>query len=297
MSSLINDLQEKKNSLSEFESIAVRVLEYLPNVLSEKVVEKNGYNIHFTESAGTTKFVRPINQRLFIYSPDDFRKRQERIGEAIEKMKTRNDSWSTEEKELIDSYLYTIQQAIGAGFDLLADPNSARKHVGNRFEELVKVIFTEIGVANKRTVLQIPYLTDEGEKTYKCENDLIISPYAKVKSTGKHIDEHEIVVSAKTTSKDRMGKMFIDKILLERFVKHDQKVIGIFLNDVQRKEDNNISFTLVSGLFMVYSKFLTELEGIYYLDPPPNALKKPYNKYMKPFSELVTKDIWSLLTS
>ncbi len=29
-----------------------------------------------------------------------------------------------------------------------------------------------------------------------------------------------------------MDKMFIDKILPERFVKHDQKVIGIFLNDV-----------------------------------------------------------------
>jgi hypothetical protein len=297
MSSLINDLQEKKSSLIEFENLALRILEYLPNVLSEKLVEKNGYNIYFSESAGTIKFVRPINQRLFIDSPNTFRKKQERFREAVEKMKTRNGSWSLEEKELIDSYLYTIQQAIGAGFDLLANPNSARKHVGNRFEELVKVIFTEIGVANKRTILQIPYQTDEGEKTYKCENDLIISSYPKVKSTGKHLDEHEIVVSVKTTSKDRMGKMFIDKILLERFVKHDQKVIGIFLNDVQRKEDNNISFTLVSGLFMVYSKFLTELEGIYYLDPPPNALKKPYNKYMKPFSELVTEDIWSLLTS
>ena len=81
-----------------------------------------------------------------------------------------------------------------------------------------------------------------------------------------------------------MGKIFIDKILLERFVGHPQKVIGIFLNDVQRKESNNISFTLVSGLFMVYSKFLTELEGIYYLDPPPIAAKKPYSDYMKRFS-------------
>jgi hypothetical protein len=145
--------------------------------------------------------------------------------------------------------------------------------------------------------LQIPYKTDEGVKTYKCENDLILSPFEKVKSTSKHLDEHEIVVSVKTTSKDRMGKMFIDKILLERFVNHDQKVIGIFLNDVQRKENNNISFTLVSGLFMVYSSFLTELEGIYYLDPPPNVSKEPFNKYMKPFSELVTTDLWNLLSS
>lgn len=113
--------------------------------------------------------------------------------------------------------------------------------MGNRFEELIKSIFTEIGIANKKTVLQIPYKTDEGEKTYKCENDLILSPFEKVKSTSNHLDKKEIVVSIKTTSKDRMSKIFIDKILLERFVEHDQKVIGIFLNDVKRKGNDNIS--------------------------------------------------------
>ena len=91
--------------------------------------------------------------------------------------------------------------------DLMVNQNSARKHVGNRFEELIRVIFTEISVSNKRTVLQIPYETDEGQKIYKCENDLIISPFENVESTNKHLDENEIVVSIKTTSKDRMGKV------------------------------------------------------------------------------------------
>lgn len=296
MSSLLNDLQERKNSFSDFENIALRVLEYLPNVFNEDYKQKSGYNIHYSQSAGTLKYVRPINQKLFIYSADNFKNKVIDFRKLIDKLKNRNSDWKSSEKELIDSVLYTIQQAIGAGFDLLANPNSARKHVGNRFEELVRVIFTEIEIANKKTVLQIPYQTDEGEKIYKCENDLILSPFNKVKSTGKYLDENEIVVSVKTTSKDRMGKMFIDKILLERFVEHEQKVIGIFLNDVQRKEGADISFTLVSGLFMVYSKFLTKLEGVYYLDPPPNSLKEPYNQYMKPFSELITKDIWQLFT-
>ena len=258
MLALNKDLQEQKNTLAEFENLTIRVLEYLPNVLSD-CNEKNGYNIHSSQIAGTIKYIRPINQRLFIYSADEFRNKLIEFRTVIEKLKIRASEWSNSDKKLIDSVLYTIQQSIGAGFDLLANPNSARKHVGNRFEELIKAFFTEIGIANKKTVLQIPYKTDEGEKTYNCENDLILSPYAKVKSTSKHLDEHEIVVSVKTTSKDRMGKMFIDKILLERFVNHDQKVIGVFLNDVQRKENNNISFTLVSGLFMVYSSFLTEL--------------------------------------
>ena len=296
MLSLSLDLQSQKISLSEFKKITIRVLDYLPNVLSG-FREKGDYNIHLSSVAGTTKFIRPINKRLFIYSSEDFKRKMNEFKGLVNKMKTKTSVWDNSEKEIIDGILYTIQQSIGAGFDLLSNPNSARKHVGNRFEELMKCVFTEIGIANKKIVLQIPYETDEGNKTYKCENDLILSPYKDIRSTTSHLDENELVVSAKTTSKDRMGKMFIDKILLERFVKHPQKVIGIFLNDVQRKESDNVSYTLVSGLFMVYSKFLTELEGIYYLDPPPNVFKEPFNKYMKPFSELVTKDIWNLLPS
>lgn len=292
---LDKDLQKVKRNITEFGEITQRVLQYMPNVLSSSE-EKNDYIIYSSEIAGTTKYIRPINKKLFLINSENFRLNFRKLQHIFHKIKTEAEIDDTD-KDIIDKTIYTIQQSIGAGLDLLVNPNSARKHVGNRFEELIKVIFTDIEVANKKIVLQIPYETDEGVKTYKCENDLIISPYDEVKSSSKSLDEKEVVVSVKTTSKDRMGKMFIDKILLERFVEHPQKVIGIFLNDVQRKEKDNISFTLVSGLFMVYSKFLTELEGVYYLDPPPNACKKPYSDYMKRFSELLTTDLKNLLTS
>ena len=290
------DLQEKKNSLSEFVALTKSILNYLPAVLTNQK-DKGDYRIYLNEQAGVRKFIRPINLNLFVHDSNDFEEKYQAFSAILLRIKIGERNFSDEELLNIDQTLYTIQQSIGAGLDLLVNPNSARKHVGNRFEELIKCVFTEIGVSNKKTVLQIPYETDEGQKVYKCENDLILSPFDVVKSTSKSLDEKEIVVSVKTTSKDRMGKMFIDKILLERFVKHDQKVIGIFLNDVQRKEEDNISFTLVSGLFMVYSNFLTELEGVYYLDPPPNAKKEPYNKYMKSFSNLITHDVWRLLSS
>ncbi len=293
---LDSDLQEKKIELYQFVEIAKSVLNYLPAVLTS-FNDKGDYRIYISEQAGVKKFIRPINTRYFIADLNKFQITLSLFSELLIRIQNGDRTFSTEELLLIDQTLYTIQQSIGAGLDLLVNPNSARKHVGNRFEELIKVIFTEIGISNKKTILQIPYETDEGTKVYKCENDLILSPYRSVKSTSKFLDKDEIVVSVKTTSKDRMGKMFIDKILLERFVKHDQKVIGIFLNDVQRKEEANISYTLVSGLFMVYSNFLTELEGVYYLDPPPNAKKEPYSKYIKSFSELITSDIWKLLSS
>jgi len=295
MKPLDKDLQTTKTNLDEFGQLTTRILQYLPNVLSDSF-QKNDYIIYTSDIAGTKKFIRPINQKLFIGNVDDFESNLKQLQNIFLQIKNGN-KINTEQKNIIDRTLYTIQQAIGAGLDLLVNPNSARKHVGNRFEELIKVIFTEIGVANKHIVLQIPYQTDEGTKTYKCETDLILSPYKSVKSTSTFLDENEIVVSVKTTSKDRMGKIFIDKILIERFLNHPQKFIGIFLNDVQRKSSNNISFTLVSGLFMVYSTFLTQLDGIYYLDPPPNAGKAPYSNHMKRFSELITNDLEKLLTT
>lgn len=295
MISLDQDLKSKKSSLKEFEELTKRVLKYLPNVLSGYNTKSN-YRIYSSKIAGTTKYLRPINENLFTFEPEIFEEDYKKLKKSLASIKN-NFELSKKEKSELDSTLYTIQQSIGIGLDLVVGSNSARKHVGNRFEELITVVFSEMGIANKKIILKIPYETNEGSKLYKCENDLILSPYESVKSTSETLDKNEIVVSIKTTSKDRMGKMFIDKMLLERFVGHDQKVIGIFLNDVQRKETNNISYTLVSGLFMVYSKFLTELEGIYYLDPPPNAFKQPYKKYMNPFSELLTKDVFQLLAS
>lgn len=292
---LDKDLQKPKTSLEEFRDITIRVLDYLPNVVSNSE-EKGDYIIQSSSIAGSIKYLRPINRRIFIGEKGDFLEHYDKLLAVFEKVKKR-EKINKEDKITIDRVVYTLQQSIGIGLDLLVNQNSARKHVGNRFEELIKIIFTSIGIANKKMVLQIPYETDEGNKIYKCENDLIISPFDKVASNVNLIDKNEVVVSVKTTSKDRMGKMFIDKILLERFVEHPQKVIGIFLNDVQRKEDKNISFTLVAGLFMVYTKFLTELEGIYYLDPPPNALKQPYSNYIKRFSDLISEDYRRILSS
>ncbi|MDR3181223.1 MAG: hypothetical protein LBT61_04760 [Prevotellaceae bacterium] len=296
MISLDKDLQKNKDSLEDLFNISKRVRAYLPNVVSG-AVDKNGYTIYVSEVAGSKKYLRPVNNSLYIQDDSLFEKSYTTFLQTVSKIKSKESRFDNEEKNNIDSFLYTVQQSIGAGLDLMVDPNSARKHVGNRFEELIRAVFTAISVSNKRIVLRIPYDTDEGAKIYKCENDLVLSPYEKVISTPEQLDEKEIVVSVKTTSKDRMGKIFIDKILLEKFVKHSQKVIGVFNNDVQRKNNNDISFTLVSGLFMVYTKFLTEIEGIYYLDPPPTAKKEPYNRYMKPFSELITQDIFKLFAA
>lgn len=295
MKPLDKDLQNSKTTLKEFYAITIRVLEYLPNVLSGSDFKGN-YAIYSSEIAGTKKFLRPVNTHLFLNSAKDFESNYLKLQNILSRLKKSEKIFSDEEKYIIDSTIYTMQQASGVGLDLLVPPNSARKHVGNRFEELIRTVFNEMGISNNKTVLNIPYGKEGEERFYKCENDLILSPFKEVRSSSTSLDQNEVVVSIKTTSKDRMGKIFIDKILLERFVNHPQKVIGIFLNDVQRKGVDSINYTLVSNLFMVYSKFLTELEGIYYLDPPPHLKEEPFKSRMKKFSELLTNDIWELLT-
>ena len=74
-------------------------------------------------------------------------------------------------------------------------------HLGNRFEELIRLLVEELGVVNKKVVLKIPYETDEGTKTYSCETDLVFSPFDTVNSKSTHIDPREVVVSLKITSR------------------------------------------------------------------------------------------------
>ncbi len=293
---LIDELQKKRVSLSDFKSLTVLILGYLPNVISHTEVFKQ-YLIHQSNIAGTQKFVRPINSDLFLSDVAIFSTSFDEFSKLLLEISNGKRNLSDYEESLINKTAYTIQQAIGAGFDLLSKPNSARKHVGNRFEELTRSIFSEAGIANHRTILKIPYPAESGAKYYSSENDIILSPFQKVRSNSTKIDPAEVIVSVKTSSKDRMGKMFLDKMLLEGFTNQPLKIIGIFQNDVQRKEEKNISFTLVSGLFLVYSNFLTELSGVYYLDLPPIAEKEPYNQYIKPFSKLLSTDIWRLFGS
>nr|WP_299382229.1 hypothetical protein [Allomuricauda sp.] len=293
---LSEDLILEKKNLIEFKEIAVRTINLVFESVEKDYKTKGNYRIYFSKSHN--KFIRPINHNLFIFDSKEFEQKFNEVVYILGKIKGKEAVINNEEENLINSVFYTTQQALGCGFDLLIHPNSARKHVGNRFEELMRCVFSEIGISNKRIVLQVPYETEDGKtKMYKCENDLVISPYDEVKSSTKKIDEKEVVISVKTTSKDRMGKMFTDKLLLEKIQGYPQKFIGIFLNDVQRKESNNISYTLVSGQFMVYTNFLEPMEGVYYLDPPPNVLKAPFNKHMSTFAKLLTTDVWDILAS
>lgn len=295
--SLTQDLQRSKTTLEEFKNIAVRVLEYMPAVIDHEV-EYRDYLICSSTTAGSTKRIRPFSRNLFLRDVNHFNTEFEEFREIIHQLRASERSFQQHQFTVVDRVVYTMQQAIGIGLDLLVSPNSSRKHVGTRFEELMRVVLHSIGIPIKKVTLSIPYDTIEGQEFYRCETDVIISPFAEVRSDAQRIHPQEVVISLKTTTKDRMPKIFIDKILMERFVGHPIKIVGISLNDVQRKDDQRepkISYTFVSNLFMVYTKFLAQLEGYYYLDIPPKARISPFNQHIFPFSQFILEDVWDLL--
>ena len=152
-----------------------------------------------------TKIYKAL-RTLFIEFKNDFVSDYEQLLQIFDRIKERKRNFTDTDKHIIDSIIYTIQQASDVGLDLLVAPNSARKHVGNRFEELMRSVFNELAITNSRTVLNIE---TEDKRFYKWENDLILSPFENVKSSASGLNPNEIVVSVKTTSKDRMGKIFI----------------------------------------------------------------------------------------
>jgi len=299
MSSLSEDLQTQKLIMEDFRSVAERVLNYMPEMIDEKI-DYGDYFICSSTTAGTRKAIRPYRKDLFINDPEQFNDVYNHFMNILNHIKNDDRNFIEKHFNVIDRVIYTTQQSIGIGLDFLVEPNSARKHVGNRFEELIRTLLSEMNVPIKKVVLNIPYETEEGEKYYKCETDVIISPFESVRSDPQNIDPNEIVISLKTTTKDRMPKIFIDKILMERFLGHPVRMVGISQNDIQRKEykgEIKVSYTFVSNLFMVYTKFLAELEGYYYLDIPKRALESPFNKHVFPFSKFILTDIWNLLST
>ena len=54
----------------------------------------------------------------------------------------------------IQRVLYTIQQSYGMACDVLVKENTAKKHVGLKFEALIGEVFRALGIAHKHLVFK-----------------------------------------------------------------------------------------------------------------------------------------------
>ena len=282
----------KFKTLSNFCDFAERYLEYASSKLQAVIISQNENHYQFFQykKDGGYQITRPINSRLMC-TIADFSALKKRI---IGNLKEIRSFKSQEDRMGINKIVYTLQMSIGSTLDALpaGKSNTARKINGDLFEHLIRLVIREIGISCESGVAQVPVLVG-GKEQFRMsyQHDLIVKNFGKIKLIG----------SIKTSSKDRLDKIFIDKFLYSKLTDTTTPYVAVFLNDVQRKNTKTknkygINATFLPGHFRAYTVKLNSLDGVYYCDIRPNMLTEEILKdSIKTFDYLLCEDIWEFL--
>jgi hypothetical protein len=301
---LAADLSSRTRGLAGAVDLAAAVLRDLQGLKSSDLAVSKSPLILRTviPRRGAAIALRPLNSELFIDDPDEY------VGTATELIELLGDLRSgtgmishdrldkVKAARLVSRGLYTTVQAMGAGMDVFLPPNKARKNFGMRFEEVVEALFADLGLGQAPLNLALPYKTAPGgEAIFRNQVDLVVSPKPPISSRPKFLDPKEVVVSIKTSSKDRFAKIFLDKEVLRSVTGQEIPVLALFHNDVQRSGSDRVSVTFVAGNFNAYVETFGPLNGVYYVDPPPHVSRKPWSDHLRTFDDLLLHDLWKIV--
>lgn len=252
------------------------------------------------------RITRPLNVDLFFENQEAFKVAFERGMAFLSDLKKYRgaiaDHKGTEDylqSNEINRIVYTLQQSIGCIGDSFRNPNQSRKRVGQLFENLVKLLIQEVGLTCESRSINIPLPGHPGY-AMSYELDLVFSQdKALITGETNFIHPAEVVGSVKTTSKDRIDKVFLDKYMLTQLLGRDIPVIAIFLHDVQRAQYGNSIFgvnsTFKTNHFLGYTVALNRLDGVYYVDPRPLMTEDVRLRgEIQDFQTFLVRDLWTL---
>lgn len=294
------------DTLEQFYLICHNLLSFFEETHLTRIVSptQSNYIFYQYDENHDYKITRPLNSSLFVESSLEFKAMFERFRLFLNDLKqsqgTLNYKNAYHESGEINKVVYTLQQAIGCIGDSFDNPNQARKRIGQLFENLIRIIFREVGLECKSRNINIPIPGFPGYKM-PYEIDLVLSSDEVIlDNTTEFIYPTELVGSIKTTSKDRIDKIFLDKFLLSKLLGKDITVIAIFLHDVQRatKGDNlfGINSTFKTNHFLGYTVALNKLDGVYYVDPRPEMLtNQKLREQISDFQQFLVNDLWTFL--
>jgi hypothetical protein len=295
-------------TLSDYFTLCEAFLRLVQSTQPTRIVSPSHHNYIFYQYDETFshRITRPLNADLFIESDSDFKVAFSRFIAFLADLKQHQEATVgldgrkgyIESKE-INKVVYTVQQAVGSVGDSFDNPNQSRKQVGQLFETLVKLIIQEVGLECEPRTINIPI---PGYPDYEMsyELDWVFSRNkAIVAAETKFIHATEIVGSVKTTSKDRIDKVFLDKYLLTKLLGRNVPVVAVFLHDVQRARRGNsifgINSTFKSGHFLGYTVALSKLDGVYYVDPRPEMVaNERLREHIGDFQKFLVRDLRTL---
>ena len=284
-----------KENFTELQNYVDFCLEFLdfvgtPGSIQAEIVSRNETHYRFIQFKNAEFSIsRPLNSNL-LYTRKSAKANLRRFLKILPAVKT---SDTPINREIVNRSVYTIQQSIGAALDALpaGQSNTARKINGDLFERFIRLLLVRVGIECTAGVVKVPVKVDgEEEFAMSYQHDLIIKSGELVKLIG----------SVKTSSKDRLDKIFVDKFLLAKLTGKDVPHVAIFLNDVQRKgktpKEYGVSATFLPGHFKGYTVKLNPLDGVYYFDIRPNMLTENILKdHIRTFDHFLFKELWGFL--
>ena len=278
-------------TIEDYSAFCEEYLTFILDGLQAVIVSQNENHFRFFQyrEEGNYNVSRPINSNLMI-SADHFENAKTNFYYTLRHI--REIQGNDEHRQTINKFVYTCQQAIGAALDALpaGESNKARKINGDLFERYIRLILKGIGIEVGDGVVSVPVIVNN-EELFKMsyQHDLIVKNQGEVRAIG----------SVKTSSKDRLDKIFIDKFLYNRLTNATTPHFAIFLNDVQRKGKEprfGINTTFLAGHFKGYTIKLNPLDGVYYCDLRPNMLTDHIlSEHIHSLDVLLTEDIWKFL--
>lgn len=287
--------KERFHTIENYIDFCARYLEYVDTGLQARIVSQNESHYQFFQyrEEGSFNITRPLNSRL-MYGAEDFAQAAQQFSMTLEQLKDRQRPSGDLRENLIRT-IYTLQQSIGAALDALpaGKSNQARKVNGDLFERLIRLLIVSLNVDCVSGTMQVPVKDVDGSELFKAnyQHDLLLSKGNELK----------IIGSVKTSSKDRIDKVFMDKFLYNRLTDTALPHIAIFLNDVQRKRakrenEYGVSATFLPGHFKAYTVKLNPLDGVYYCDIRPNMVSDALlSQHIKTIDHFFYSDLWELL--
>jgi hypothetical protein len=297
-------------SLEDYLRLCSAFLGYAENIQPTRIISPSHPNYVFFQYGQDYghKITRPLNSGLFLEKATIFRSAFDRFtallgdlreagtGDALGAVQV--DYLASNE---INRVIYTLQQSIGCIGDSFDNPNQSRKRIGQLFENLVKLVIQEVGIECEPRTINLP-IPDFPGMTMPYELDLVFSRrQVIIASETSVLQPFEVVGSVKTTSKDRIDKIFLDKFLLGKLLGREVPVVAVFLHDVQRAVRGNSIFgvnsTFKTNHFLGYSVALNRLDGVYYVDPRPEMVtNERLRREIASFQRFLVHDLWLLTT-
>jgi hypothetical protein len=293
---LLETASNKNNftSVADYIEFCRRFLDFITRGLQAVIISQNEPHYRFFQyrADGHFNITRPINSQL-MYGAETTHLIVQEFLPVLRRAGTipLDDALS---REILRNSIYTIQQSIGATLDALpgGSSNIARKINGDLFERLVRLLLLDVGVDCRSGIINVPVTVgDEEEFRMSYQHDLLLFRDDELKAIG----------SVKTSSKDRLDKIFIDKFLYNRLTDTAIPHIAIFLNDVQRKQTRQenrygVSATFLPGRFRGYTIKLCPLDGVYYCDLRPNMITDQFLRaHIRSIDRLFCDDISRLV--